>query len=211
MYAYALGNPLSYVDPDGRDAVLVNFSKMAVGMGHQAIISVHKDGSATFAEYGPMGGSKPIWLGHHNTYPMETKIVFGPNGKPTDGSYASMIREVASKEGQTEGSVSLAYYKTSDADTLLLDQLIDWTSSGWSAPYVVGFWDCRSYALWGLKTANVSYGNQANLDVAPNLVFDLMLNVDDRVGEKGRKVDPEFDRKKSHKDCLQNRDGTCVQ
>lgn len=40
MYAYGLNNPLSYVDPDGRDAIAVGFRTLAAGAGHAALISV---------------------------------------------------------------------------------------------------------------------------------------------------------------------------
>jgi RHS repeat-associated protein len=50
MYSYAVNKPLAYVDPDGRDAIAVNFTNGAHGFGHAGIISVHKDGTATYAD-----------------------------------------------------------------------------------------------------------------------------------------------------------------
>lgn len=47
MYAYAVNNPLSHVDSDGRDAIAVVYLKMAVHMGHAGIASVHGDGRGT--------------------------------------------------------------------------------------------------------------------------------------------------------------------
>jgi hypothetical protein len=110
-----------------------------------------------------------------------------------------MVREVAGKEGQPADSVSLAYYRTSDADTLALDQYIDWTSTGWSFPYIVGIYDCRDYALAGLDAANLNYGHNAHLDVAPNYIFDFAAAYANQVrGEKGKKVDPEYPSEQPH-------------
>jgi len=51
--AYSLNNPLSYSDPTGNDAIAVNFSGMVAGLGHEGIISVHSDGSSSYARFGP--------------------------------------------------------------------------------------------------------------------------------------------------------------
>jgi RHS repeat-associated protein len=199
MYSYGLNNSLMYVDPDGRDAIVVNYSKMAVGMGHQAIISVHADGRATFAEFGPKGFSFPVKWGQHNVRALETKVSLGANGLPTDASYAALIKELAGNEEQPSDSISLAYFKTSDADTAALDSYINWTSSGWSFPYIVDFYDCRAYVLAGLQAAHVNYGSHADLGLAPNFIFDLLAQqAQDVRGEKGKKVDPEPDRKPPH-------------
>jgi hypothetical protein len=54
MYAYVINNPLSYSDPTGKDAAAVNFSGMVAGLGHEGILSIHKDGSVTYARFGPI-------------------------------------------------------------------------------------------------------------------------------------------------------------
>jgi len=53
QYSYAIDNPLSYVDPTGRDAAAVNFSGMVGGFGHEGILAISKDGTATYARFGP--------------------------------------------------------------------------------------------------------------------------------------------------------------
>jgi hypothetical protein len=45
-YAYALNNPLTYTDPDGLDALLINYTDGAHGAGHMEIMALNPDGSA---------------------------------------------------------------------------------------------------------------------------------------------------------------------
>lgn len=45
MYAYAVNNPLAFVDSDGQDAIAVKYANLAHGLGHAGVGSVHKDGS----------------------------------------------------------------------------------------------------------------------------------------------------------------------
>ncbi len=173
MYAYAVNNPLSYVDPDGRDAIAVNFGNMAVGMGHWAIISVNRDGSATFSEFGPRGGAKPAYPGQYTSYGLATKIT-----APTPEILAAVQGELAQHEGQPQGSISLAYYKTSDAETASLNAYIQAAIQAQSkdqAPfYFVGLNDCRDYCLAGLHAAGIETSHYANLNLAPNFLFQFL-------------------------------------
>src|ERR1700733_1820090 len=79
-YAYVLDNPLSLTDPDGLDAIAVNFSKEIPLVGHEGIMSVRSDGSATYARFGPVGGSKPTGEGLVQSFPLATKVQFDSNG-----------------------------------------------------------------------------------------------------------------------------------
>jgi RHS repeat-associated protein len=173
MYTYAVNNPLSYVDPDGRDAIAVNFGNMAVGMGHWAIISVNRDGSATFSEFGPRGGAKPAYPGQYTSYDLATKIT-----SPTPDILAAVQKELAQHEGQSQGSISLAYYKTSDAETASLNAYIQAAIQAQAknnAPfYFVGFNDCRDYCLAGLHAAGITTSHYANLNLAPNFLFQFL-------------------------------------
>jgi RHS repeat-associated protein len=123
MYAYALNNPLFYTDPDGRDAVAVNLSKQVFLAGHMGIVSVHRDGTATYGREGPATEGRPIGTNEVKTVGLPN-VEFGSGGVPTAASYRSLADAIGKIEGQEPGSINLAYFKTSEADTLALNNFL---------------------------------------------------------------------------------------
>jgi RHS repeat-associated protein len=73
-YVYGVNNPLFYVDPNGRDAIAVNFSKMVGGAGHEGLISVHADGTGRYQRFGPRGYG-PVGEGLINTYDLGAALL----------------------------------------------------------------------------------------------------------------------------------------
>jgi hypothetical protein len=59
LYGYAVNNPFQYVDPTGEDAIAVNFLREVPVGGHEGIVNVHSDGSASYARFGPRNGRVP--------------------------------------------------------------------------------------------------------------------------------------------------------
>ena len=58
MYAYSLSNPTTLFDPTGLSAIAVNFQTQVPVGGHEGIISIHDDGRAEYARFGPVGGKR---------------------------------------------------------------------------------------------------------------------------------------------------------
>lgn len=175
MYTYAVNNPLVYTDPTGLDAIIANFSTLAVGLGHAVTISVHSDGSATYMDYGPRGGGKPVWGGNYNVVALTTKLAFGSNGVPTASSAEALIEELAGIENVDPNTVGFAYYKTSPAETAALDQYIQGIRNfnkswwKWASLYFVGMHDCESTMDMARSQAHI--GTDTEGGEVPNSFF----------------------------------------
>jgi RHS repeat-associated protein len=178
MYSYAINNPLTFIDPTGMDAIAVSFGKLAVGLGHVGIISVHSDGSAKFGEFGPARPGTPVWRGKVSDYSLDTKVVFGADGKPTQASLNAVKEELAGKENQPDGSIGLVDFKTSDAEASNLDNFIDQArkSAAWWV-YDVGDGpgsnDCRDFLRGGLNAAGLHF-TRAQFERTPNNLFNWL-------------------------------------
>jgi len=159
MYGYAVNNPLFYTDPDGRDAIVVNFGNKALGFGHLGVISVEANGSARFGDFGPGTSLMPVFSGNYDVQTLGTQIKFDSSGLPTKDSLAAMASEVARLEKQPVGSITLDYFKTSPEDTASLDAYLTGANQaqnrGNTPWYAVGHYDCRDFCLNGLVAGGV--------------------------------------------------------
>jgi RHS repeat-associated protein len=185
MYSYGLDSPVFYVDPDGRDAVAVNFSRQDPVVGHEGIISVHADGTATYARFGPAEPGSLFGKGEVESTLLPVKVDFGPDGLPTEASSESLLNAAASFEQQDPNSIQMSYFKTSEADTKALDNWIksaqEASDKGSAPPYsFCGPHNCATFAIAGLFAGGaIKSRSVASLVGTPNLLaFQLSLLAD---------------------------------
>jgi RHS repeat-associated protein len=177
-YAYVVNNPLALTDPDGRDAVAVNFSGMVAGLGHEGILSVHADGSATYARFGPAtqdfrGGYGVDEPGRVDTQdPTDLpNVQFDSNGVPTTASFDALKAAVARAEGVGANTVRLNYFKTSEADTNALDLWIK-QQQGTPGRYHLCSRNCGTFTVRGLVAGGaITTSQAAGLSIDPNILF----------------------------------------
>ena len=213
MYAYVVNNPTNYVDPDGKDAIAVNFVHEVPGGGHEGIIVVHADGSATYARFGPQHEASPADAGKVTVQALNP-VKFQSNGLPTDASYKELADEVGKIEGQNPISVGFNYFKTSEADSIALDNWMQEWKNRQIPDYQVNTQNCAAFCIAGLirggaiGTENLGWGA-----TIPNRLFMILSGfADENWTWQGRKPNPEGNVKRhKHFHCLQHRDSTCVQ
>jgi len=205
MYAYVMNNPTTYIDPDGRDAAVATFHHMVLGLGHAGIISIHKDGTATYARNGPGVANMPVWKGSTPLNSDLPTVQFGEDGYPTPASIDALTDKVAAIEGETPDSVAISYYKTSEADTIELDNLL---SKEHADPgfYNVFLHNCEDLCDRGLRAAGRNPGSgvfHATLGYIPNLAWFTDFHADRQYSHKTKKEKEVV----THKICWKNSGG----
>ena len=185
QYAYAINNPLSYNDPSGNDAFEVNFSGMVAGLGHEGLISVHSDGSSSYARFGPTNHGVANDFGAYGRGAVEQtdlpKLQFD-GVAPTPESLKALLQSVAQIEGVDPSTVRINYFKTSEADTVMMDNSITQTAqaaatgSGPFCLYSLATNNCSSFTIAGLLWGNAitsvqSSGLSRFQSTDPNALF----------------------------------------
>jgi RHS repeat-associated protein len=213
LYSYAANNPLTYFDPDGRDAIAVNLVGQVPLGGHSGIIVVRADGSATYARFGPRGGSKPFGPGEVQVHTLDP-VEFGASGLPTDAAYQKLAQEVAAIEGEPPSTVGFNYFKTSEADTIALDnwikQMKQLSDRGKAPEYQFNMQNCAAFCIAGLLVANAIQNR--NISLIPNRLFVLLSGVAEeswtwegkRLGEKNKLKEVV-----THRICKSYENGVC--
>ncbi|MHB8753516.1 MAG: RHS repeat domain-containing protein [Candidatus Acidiferrales bacterium] len=190
-YAYALNSPLSYTDPTGQDAAAVNFSGMVAGQGHEALLIIDKDGSTTFASFGPTNHGLSNWGGANGSglvtiasssgaQSQLPKVQFGANGLPTADSYKALVNKLAALENVDPKTVRLNYFQTSEADTQALKAWVTEAQQNAAAGidpdawYNVCFQNCADFTIAGLLSGNALSLQQVkslSMGFRPNSLF----------------------------------------
>jgi len=179
LYSYSINNPITYFDPDGRDAALVTFGGMVGGLGHDGLLSIHSDGTARFAEYGPVNHSAAnafgaVAPGKTNVDSIHMpKVQFGADGKPTADSLKALQQAIAKYDegGIDPNSITITYIKTSEAETTSLDNFFADFANG---HYTVYSHNCANFCRLGLAAAGVA--DRSESSIVPNiLAMQVML------------------------------------
>lgn len=117
-YGYVGGNPISWVDPLGLDAIYLNYDYYAVNtglgfhapLGHAGVVSVDPaTGKTRYYEFGRYTDKE---CGNVRRRPVPD-LKMGPNGLPTQQSLDALYK-YASKHYGKDSHVSATYYRDSD-------------------------------------------------------------------------------------------------
>ena len=169
-YSFGINNPTSFTDPTSEDAIAVDFGSMAFRYGHEGIISLHADGSATYADFGPATSDIPLWRGKVAATQNLPRVEF-VNGAPTAASLSALVSRVAKIEGVDPSTIRLNYFKTSEAETLALDSWIQNAKAqsdsarGPFCLYVALGNNCANFAEAGLEAGGaITPGQVADLN-----------------------------------------------
>lgn len=180
-YAYVVNNPLAFTDPDGKDAIAVNFSSAANGLGHAGVIAVDPNGNATYGDFQPQTPGSITDTGLYRIQNLTTKVAFGADGLPTRESLRKITSEVGDIDNAALSTISLAYYKTSAAESAALLNYLNQAqlrqNAGTQPRYFVGINDCIRFCTNGLAAAGLPF--QSNFFQIPNfaqLAFAFLAN-----------------------------------
>jgi hypothetical protein len=157
---------------------LVTFSGMVGGLGHDGLLSVHSDGTARYAEFGPVSHSAAnlagaVAPGSVNIDTNLPKIQFGADDKPTAESLQAVKQAIAKNDegGINPDSIQITYFKTPEAETIALDNYFEQRNASSQAhkdPYRVYSHNCDNFCQRGLVAAGVM--GTTNGSIVPNIL-----------------------------------------
>nr|MBR6145973.1 hypothetical protein [Paludibacteraceae bacterium] len=119
-YAYCAWNPIKYLDPDGRDAVLItfpNYRAMYRGhkiphTGHSRVLLINnKTGMTKYYEYGRYGSE----IGRARNVRVPNVII--KDGRPTNESLNNVLKTISKTSGDN-GDINGAYVKSDEFEAM---------------------------------------------------------------------------------------------
>ena len=130
LFSYALNKPLETIDPDGRDAMGVVFTryraghevfgfKMQVPTGHGATIIVDSKGRTRYFEYGRYESN----LGQTRRRPIPD-LKLDQSGQPTAESLEAMFDKISHAYGQ-DSPIQAILIPADDAEDLAMQQYLE--------------------------------------------------------------------------------------
>ena len=121
-YVYVHNNPLKYIDPDGRDAILVVFPDFKIStpvgkvgnLGHAGVLLIdNKTGLTKYYEYGRYDSEGKGIVRSVSV----SNVKIGKDGKPTDKSLQKVLAQISKKSGQ-KGRIEGAYIESDNFDAM---------------------------------------------------------------------------------------------
>ena len=121
-YAFCAGDPVNYVDPDGRDAILIVFPDYKIRynglklplLGHAGILLIdRKSGLTKYYEYGRYDEADK-GIVRNRSIP---NVIIGADGKPTQQSLKKVLHSVSKQSGDN-GRIIGAYVESDDFDSM---------------------------------------------------------------------------------------------
>ena len=149
-YAYCGWNPVKYIDPDGRDAVLItfpNYRAMYRGhkiphTGHSGVLLINnKTGMTKYYEYGRYGSD----IGRaRNVRVPNVKI---KDGRPTNESLSNVLKTISKTSGDN-GDINGAYIKSNEFEAMQLyaEGVVSEANNPNRKPYDIFTNNCATFA-----------------------------------------------------------------
>lgn len=124
-YEYCANNPISYIDPGGKDAILIVFPDYMVDtetrlgrrqLGHAGVLLINNEtGYTRYYEYGRYPTSDGTRGRVRNQ--RVSNVTIGSDGRPTERSLNRVLQQISRSSGQG-GRIEGAYIESDDFDVM---------------------------------------------------------------------------------------------
>jgi RHS repeat-associated protein len=185
LYGYGLNNPLKYVDPDGQEAIAIQYpgfevhsrnSLPGVPLGHGGVVIVAKDGSTHYFEYGRYAGPDGL-MRTQPTPPVERDAT----GDITPESMTNLLKALsqeAGRGGQVDALVIQTTELQDDVMEAYLESRLKQNSDPKRQKYDIGSHNCGTLICDTLHAAQAATVPQKFLVMqSPAAVFRLLWSL----------------------------------